>query len=751
MLNVLYSLLFLKQFILKNILFIFFISGICVQKSLAQKVSKPKDSISIKRLAEVIVTGVISTSEKQKFSMPVSTISQVELLQNTATNIIDAIAVLPGVSQITNGPAISKPVVRGLGYNRVLVMNDGIRQEGQQWGDEFGIEADEYTISRVEVLKGPSSLRYGSDAMAGVINLLPEPVAPEGKIKGRLITNYQTNNGLKAGNAHLAGNNDGIIWSLNYTYKIAHDYKNRYDGYVWNSNYGENDFKATIGVQKKWGNSTISFSMFNLKLGIIEGARDEESGAFTKSTINYNGTEDSAVTVQQDEFKKYGKYNVIQQHVLHNKLVWDNSINVGRDKIGITLGFQYNHRQEANDILAGDIYNFDFLQQTFNYDIGYVFAEKNNWHLTAGVNGMAQYFKNKGTAFLFPEYTSFDFGIYSIAKKTINKLTLTGGLRFDTRNFKGDDLYVDENGARLPGPAANATQQFKAYNSNFSGLSGSIGATYDFTNVVYGKFNVARGYRAPNVAESGSNGIHDGTPFYEIGDANLKPESSLQVDATLGINATDFTAEATLFRNQINHYIFPLKLGSVFGGDSLTQDAPTFKFVAGDAVLSGGEITFNLHPQNAKWLHWDNAYSFLNAIQKNQGDSSKYLPYSPPNKFQTKIKLVANKLGAGLHNSFFALGVDEFFEQSNVFYKFDNETITPAYTLVNAGIGTDIWSKNKSMLSIYLMVNNIGDVAYQSNMSRLKYTDVNNATGRIGVFNVGRNFSIKLLIPFDIK
>lgn len=736
---------------MNKILLIFFFSFFCVQQSDAQKITNPKDSFLIQRLAEVIVTGVISTSEKQKFSMPVSTISQNELLQNTVTNIIDAIAVLPGVSQITNGPAISKPVVRGLGYNRVLVINDGIRLEGQQWGDEFGIEADEYTISRVEVLKGPSSLRYGSDAMAGVINLLPDPEVKEGKIKGRLITNYQTNNGLIAVNANIAGNNDGFTWRLNYTYKIAHDYKNKYDGYVWNSNYGENDFKATIGMQKKWGYSNVSFSMFNLKLGIIEGARNEESGAFTKNTRNFNGTEDSAVIVQHDEFKKYGNYNVIHQHVYHNKLVWDNSLNIGKDKLGIRLGYQYNHRQEANDIVLGDTYNFDFLQQTFNYDIGYIFAEKNNWHLTAGVNGMAQHFKNKGIAFLFPEYTSFDFGIYSIAKKTINKLTLSGGLRFDTRNFKGDDLYVDEKGARLPGFTTNATQQFKAYNSNFSGLSGSIGATYDFTSIVYGKLNVAKGYRAPNVAESGSNGIHDGTPFYEIGDAHLKPESSLQVDATIGINKNDFSAEVSLFHNQINHYIFPSKLGSAFGGDSLTQGAPTFKFVAGDAVLYGGEITFYLHPQNAKWLHWDNAYSFLNAIQKNQGDSSKYLPYSPPNKFQSKIKLIADKLGAHLRNSFFAVEVDKFFEQSNVFYKFGNETITPAYALVNAGIGTEIWSKNKSLLSIYFSINNMSDVAYQSNMSRLKYTDINNATGRIGVYNMGRNFSIKLFIPIDIK
>ena len=571
------------------------------------------------------------------------------------------------------------------------------------------------------------------------------------QIKGNLFGNFQSNNGLINGSLNFAGNIKGFTWDVLFSRLQAHNYQNKYDGYLWNSGYSENNVKGIFGINKKWGYSNLILSMFNLKLGIIEGARNEGTGQFTKNTINFDGTADSAVVVTNDEYKKYGNYNVIHQHVRHNKIVWDNSINIGKDKLGIRLGFQNNHRQEANDIVLGDVFNFDFLQQTFTYDLGYVFAEKNKWLVTAGVNGMQQSFKNKGTAFLFPEYKSFDFGIYSIAKKTIDKLTLTGGLRFDTRNFKGDDLYVDETGARLPGPAAGATQQFKAYSSNFSGFSGSIGAAYNFTDMVYGKINIARGYRAPNVAESGSNGIHDGTPFYEIGDSKLKPENSLQVDGTLGINTGDITAEATLFRNQINNYIFPLKLGSVFGGDSLTQDAPTFKFVAGDAVLSGGEIELNIHPRSQKWFRWDNAFSFISATQKNQGDSSKYLPYTPPGKLQSKIKFNAEKLGSALRNSFFSVGVDHFLEQNKVFYKFDNETVTPSYTLLNIGLGTEIWSKNKSIFSIYFLASNLGDVAYQSNMSRLKYADINNATGRVGVYNMGRNFSLKIYIPLDFK
>lgn len=730
---------------MKKLFFIAASSIVCVTHLMAQQDTTTK----ISSLPEVIVTGVQSATDKQKFPMTVGVLNQKDFLQNSSTNIIDALSSIPGVSQITIGPAISKPVVRGLGYNRVVVMNDGIRQEGQQWGDEFGIEIDEYTVQRAEVLKGPASLRYGSDAMAGVINLLPQSFAPQGKTEGILTTNYQTNNGLLAGNFNLGGNDKDFVWNVNYTYKAAHAYKNKYDGYVWNSNYGENDLKGIIGIQKKWGFSTLTLSMFNLKLGIIEGAREEESGVFTKSIINYDGTSDSTAVVSKDELLRYNDYNLIHQHVRHYKAVWDNSLTLGNGKLGLRIAYQQNHRQEANDITPGDVYNFDFLQQTINYDLSYSLAEKNNWKISFGANGMGQTFKNQGTAFLFPEYKSFDIGIYSLAQKTIKKLTISGGLRFDNRYFKGDDLFVGPNGERLSGPAPDGMQQFVAYTSNFSGFSGSIGATYDFSKLVYGKLNIARGYRAPNVAESGSNGIHDGTPFYEIGDPNLKPESSLQFDATIGIHSADITTEATFFSNNINNYIFPLKLASELGGDSLREDAPTFKFVAGDAVLTGGEVTFNYHPQETAWFHWENAFSFIKAIQKKQGDSTKYLPYTPPNKLQSKLIFSIKGNNGCLRNGYISIGADHFFEQSKVFYKFDNETITPGYTLINIGVGTELYAKKKQVVGIYLLASNLTDVAYQSNMSRLKYADINNATGRSGVFNMGRNISIKLSFPIN--
>jgi iron complex outermembrane receptor protein len=706
-------------------------------------------------LKEVVVSGLSSATEQQSHPIPVSVVNKNDLLKNNSTNIINAIAnVAPGVSEMTLGANISKPFIRGLGYNRVVTVNDGVRQEGQQWFDEFGIEVDEFSVNKVEVLKGPASLSYGSDAIAGVINMLPAPSLPEGQVKGNVFANYQTNNGLIASSFNLAGNKKGFIWDLRYSNKTAHCYQNKFDGYVANSAYSESNAKAVIGVNRKWGYAHLTLSSFDLRMGIIEGARDSATGQFLQHFL-VAGPGDSLGIAPASGSKQYNNFPVIHQHVRHYKIVLDNSLVLGTGRLNLRIGLQQNHRQEANDLTQGDVYNNYFFLNTINYDARYIFAEKNHFELSAGVNGMQQNSQNRGTAFVIPEYSIFDMGGFVITKKTFNKLSLSGGLRYDTRLLSGKNLWVDSNGHRLAGPGAGAIADFTAYTSNFSGVSGSVGAAYNFTEKFYAKANMARGYRAPTAAESGANGLHDGTPFYEIGDHSLKAESSLEFDATLGINSKDITAEATGFVNNINHYIFAEKLESVYGGDSIKYDpalaltpGSTFKYVQGDAVLSGGELVLNIHPHTAKWVTFENSFSFVSAIQKRQPDSTKYLPYTSPAKYRSELIFTCTK-GKTFKNGYLKLGLDYYFEQNKIYYKYGNETKTPSYTLINAGIGGDFASHKKTLFSLYVYGSNLWDVAYQSSMSRLKYTDTNNVTGRVGVYNMGRNISLKIVVPID--
>ena len=354
-------------------------------------------------LEEVVITGVPIATDQRKNPVPVGVLTKTELLHNTSSNIIDAISTIAGVSQITVGPSISKPVIRGLGYNRVVVINDGVRQEGQQWFDEFGIEIDENSVNKVEVLKGPASLSYGSDAMAGVINFLSPPVVSEGTIKGNILGSYQTNNGLINGSVNIAGNTNGFSWDLLYSGIAAHNYKNKYDGYVWNSGYSENNVKAILGLNKNWGYSHLVLSMFNLKLGIIEGIRDSATGKFTTHHEDSNGA-DSLAIAPENLNTSYNNYPVIHQHVRHYKAVLDNSFLMGNGRMDLKLGIQINHRQEANDITKGDIYNNYFFLRTFNYDLQYILPQKNKWQVSFGVNGMQQSSEDRGIVFVFPEF-----------------------------------------------------------------------------------------------------------------------------------------------------------------------------------------------------------------------------------------------------------------------------------------------------------------------------------------------------------
>jgi iron complex outermembrane recepter protein len=700
-------------------------------------------------LNEVVVTGLSKSTEQKRNPTPMSILPKMTLLQNSSTNIIDAIATQPGISQITTGSGISKPVIRGLGYNRVVVVKDGIRQEGQQWGDEHGIEIDEFSVNRVEILKGPASLTYGSDAMAGVINLLSAPSLPEGQIRGNLMLNYQTNNGLLGASGNLAGNKHGIVWDLRYSYKTAHAYQNRYDGYVYNSGFRENAVSLMTGLTKSWGYSNLELSTYNLTPGIMEGGRDSITGGFLRS-VKLDDTTQSQITASENDLKSYST-QIPYQKIHHYKAVLNNSFVLGNSTLKAIAGFQQNRRQEYADILNPGQYGLYLMLNTLNADVRYLFPEIKNYSVSVGISGMGQTSENKGVEFLIPDYSLFDAGGFILVKKPVGNFDLSGGIRYDTRVEHVKDLYLDALGEKVPGPEPGVIQRFSAFNANFSGVSGSMGATWQISKAVFTKFNISRGYRAPNIAELGSNGVHEGTLRYELGNPDLKAENSLQFDYTLGLSSEHVSAELDIFDNTVNNYIFSRKLSDYMGGDSITEGIPTYQFVSGNAHLLGGEVRIDIHPHPLDWIHFENTFSFVQATQYGQPDSTRYLPLIPPPKWQSSLRFSLQKAGKSLQNMYFQIESEMYLEQNRYYSAYGTETRTPGYTLFNLGLGTDITRKQKQVCSLYISLNNVADVAYQSHLSRLKYTPENYATGRTGIYNMGRNMSFKLIFPIDIR
>jgi iron complex outermembrane recepter protein len=704
---------------------------------------------SITELKEIVVTGLSKAAESNRTPTPISTIPPLQLLETSATNIIDAIARQPGVSQITTGTGISKPVIRGLGYNRVATINDGIRQEGQQWGDEHGIEIDEYSVNKVEILKGPASLTYGSDAMAGVINMLSAPTLPEGAMQGRILANYQTNNGLYGYSANLGGNHKGFLWDFRYSNRMAHAYQNKYDGYVLNSVFRENSVHGMVGLNKSWGYTHLNFSAYNLMPGIVEGERDSATGKFIKPVALNDSTESFESATEQD-CKSYTPETPYQK-IHHYKAILNSNFVLKDGSLKSSFGFQQNQRQEYGDILMKDHYGLYFLLNTLNYDLRYNFPERKDLNISTGINGMQQNSQNKGNEFLIPDYRLFDFGLFLIAKKSMGKLDISAGLRYDTRNVTGKDLYLNSLGEEVSNTDTSSFRQFAAFSSNFTGISGSIGATWQLSEKVYTKLNFSRGFRAPNIAEISANGTHEGSINYIIGDPDLKAENSFQLDYAVGLNAMHISGEIDLFTNFINNYIFLSKLQGVNGWDSITDGFSTFRYASGDAQIFGGEFSLDIHPHPLDWLHFENSISYVQSVQKNQPDSAKYLPFTPAPRLTSELRASRKKLGKSLANAYTKFEVEVNLAQNHFYAAFNTETATPGYTLLNFGIGADVMAGAKTLFSIYISANNLTDVAYQSHLSRLKYAAENNVTGRSGVFNMGRNFSLKIVVPLDLS
>jgi len=699
---------------------------------------------SVTEIKEVAVTGQAVSSEISKIPSPVSIITSAKLIQQASTNIIDALSSQPGISQITTGSGISKPVIRGLGYNRLVVLNDGVRQEGQQWGDEHGIEIDENDVNRVEILKGPASLMYGSDAMAGVINLFTAPILPQGRMQLNALANYQTNNGLMAYSLNFAGHKNTFIWDMRYSQKQAHAYQNKVDGYVYDSGFSENALSGLIGISNWWGYSHLNLSYYHLTPGIVEGKRDSLTGQFTKPFANNNSVGEAIAT--PSDFTTY-QHSIPYQQVSHYKAVWSNNVLIVDGSLKVTIGYQQNRRQEFADILNPNQYGLYFQLHTFNYDFHYQFPEIKGYNFSVGINGMVQNSLNKGIEFLVPEYRLFDAGAFIVGKKTIGKFDLSGGIRFDNRAETGDALYLNATGAKTVVFDPAAIERFAAFSSSFRGISGSMGATYQLNKNWMTKLNLSRGFRAPNIDELGSNGVHDGTIRYEIGNPKLKSENSLQLDYELEFNTEHVNAKLNLFGNNISNYIYSHKLTNRIGGDSIQSGFPTYKFDSGNVQMIGGEAYIDIHPHPLDWLHFENSISYVYSQLLNQPDSIRYLPFTPAPKWISELKIEIRNVGKVLKNSFISFGIEHEFKQDKIYSAYHTETVTNAYTLFNGGIGSDIIWKKHTLFSLFINGTNLTDIAYQSHLSRLKYAPVNNVTQRIGVFNMGRNISFKMIVP----
>ncbi len=662
---------------------------------------------------EVVVTGTAFSSDNRKNSTAVSSVTKDQLVNRPSGNLVDAIAKVPGVSQVTTGGGISKPVIRGMSYNRVVTLVDGAKQEGQQWGDEHGIEVDQYSAERVEVLRGAASLLYGSDALGGVINILEPLPSPEGQIRGELLTSYQFNNGLSGSSAMLKGNHNGFVWRARGSYKNAYSY-NAPGGRIANTGYNEKDFNGELGFNKKWGYAHLNLSSFRSNIGLPDFERND-AGNFV----------DTSGTVLSDQQLKSRDLFLPFQDIRHYKIALNSHVLLGSGRLRSILAFQDNQRRELQNTRTDPALFFDL--KTYSADFKYYFNESKGWEPVIGLSAASQDNKNKAEELLIPDYRSGEVGIFAYAKKSWQSTTFNFGGRFDYRNIDGTQMTAD------------GAPKFNNFSNSFSNVSGALGFTQEFTEHFNFKANLGSAFRSPNIAELSSDGVHEGTFRYEIGNNNLNPENSYYGDLAFEFNNNTVSASIGAFNNYINNYIYSRQIND----ETILVDTKTFpvyRFIQDNANLSGFEASLTLHP--AELIHFENSFSYTRGVNR---ASHRPLPFIPAAVLRNELRLEPDF--KGVKSSYLSVALDNVFRQNRV----DNfETPSKGYSLMNLGMGTTFMLKNQP-LRMNVSVNNLFDKAYYDHLSRFKPGRLDETNPNLGYYNQGRNISLGLYLPLLFK
>lgn len=631
------------------------------------------------QMDEVIVSTAFNKLQSQNV-MKVEHSTIKELQQKGTATLIEGLATIPGLSQISTGTSIGKPVIRGLSGNRVLVYSQGVRIENQQFGDEHGLGLNDAGVESVEVIKGPASLLYGSDALGGVLYFNPEKFANINTFKGDFSQRLFSN--TLGSNTSLGLKTSGKNWKFlaRGTYDTHSDYKIADGDQVTNTRYNETDFKTGIGYSNSKFSSVLRYNFNDLDLGIPENGIAEQT------------------TNKKTEYPKQGVFNHLLS--LNNVFFFEKS------KLEVDLGYIANDRSEFED---SEIAVLHMKLKTFNYDAKYHLPKLGQIETIVGIQGMSQTNSNSGEEYLIPDATTNDFGFFGTGNYEWKSNVLQAGLRFDNRRISTTAQGVSgEEGS------------FEALDKSFDSFNASLGYKTNLATDLTLRLNVASGFRAPNLAELTSNGVHEGTNRYEVGNPNLKTEQNVQTDLNLEYKSSHIEFFVNGFYNHINNYIYTSPTGAVIDNNDV------FEYIQNDAKLYGGEIGLHFHPHPLDWLHYETSFETVTG-KKQDGD---FLPLIPANNWDNTIR-TEFKIKDWLEEGFATLNVSTTLNQDNVS---GFETNTNGYTLLNLGFGGKM-KLGKTVFNINLNANNVLDKEYIAHLSRLK-TD--------GIPNIGRNIVLGL-------
>lgn len=639
------------------------------------------------QLPAVIVTSY-KDERPQQTSLHIQQVSVKDISRSGAFNLSDALAKMPGISQLSTGVAISKPVIRGLYGNRVLVMFSGLRFDNQQWQDEHGLGLSEIGISRIEIIKGPFSLLYGTEAVAGVINIIEEEKAKAGT--------HETDIGIKLNSNTLGGTvqfgtkiNYGNHWfRFRAGMESNADYADGNNNRVLNSRFDGYYAKAGFGFKKeKW----LSENSYNFSLNRFGFIFSDIYDFFEAPDARYSR-----------EFS--GPHHIVILNIGSSQ----NTFYLPQSEIKLNIGVQSNQRMEDE---GGGAISLDMQLITGEYTLRWIKSLSPQTDLILANITSVENNTNYGKRKIIPNAWMVESGVSAFLKYHIQKSVIEIGAGAGNRYIK----TLLTNGVNTDEKDIDPFAINRPFGNGMFGLSLNPNEKWNF------KLNLASGVRSPNLAELSSNGLHEGVFTYEIGDPDLQNEMNLNGGADIGFSGKSIQWTLSGFYNYFINYIY------LSPTDEEWYGFPIYRYLQQDARLYGGEATAACLPDFLKHTKFQIGYSGMIG----QTADGNNLPFIPAQKITPEIRLEFAELKQ-IQNFYFFLNNDFVLKQRNIA---PGETITHGYRLLNAGAGCSY-----APFEFTIAGNNLLNELYFDHLSRFK---------SLGLYNIGTNITLNVKINFS--
>ncbi len=694
-------------------------------------------------LDEVTVTDNYAENRKKEESLAIEIVNEDYLKQNLGGSLMKSLERLPGISTIDIGSGQSKPVIRGLGFNRVVVVENNIKHEAQQWGADHGLEIDQYAVDNVEIIKGPASLMYGSDAIGGVIDMKNKKLPEKDSFGGTIDISGKTNNDFIGTSVSVAGRKEWFFASITATlldygdFKVPTDSVDIYNyraalhnNYLRNTAGKEQNFHLSFGLVKDKVQSRFYLSNVNSKSGFFANAHGLEPRNVDTDVHDHSN---------RDIHYPYQKVNHFK--VINTTTLWQE-----KSRLEIDLGYQRNHREEWSQYVQHGYmpaifpdtldFNMDlerkFIKDIYAANVKFFYQATGKTQLNSGINSEFKDNKINGRGFIIPAYNQVNIGAFVFARHELSQTKqFQAGIRFDVGRIKTSS-YLDW----FPSPIDNSDdlegkflQRAASLNRTFSNFTWSLGYNLNPGKWNY-KVNVGKSFRMPIPKELAANGVNYHRFSYEVGNPDLSPEIAYQLDLGIAFSSARFAAGASPFLNYFSNYIY---LNPTSGHDRLYGNGnQIFLYTQSQVLRYGGE--FHTHYELLNWLQLGIIGEYVYSRQLSGEKKGYTLPFSPPASAIINLKYHEETLG-GLVNPYLSVDYRITAAQNNIV---PPEVITKGYQVFNVGMGGEV-NLYKQKVNLSFQVQNLLNKKYFNHTSYYRL---------INVPEPGRNFIVNMNIPF---